>query len=197
MRPRAGLGSDADGGGGVVDEEGLAELVASAQAGDRASLDRLLVRLRPLVMRRCSRFLPHHADAEEAAQDALLSISTHLHEYSGRGSFTGWVTVIASNAARAAYRSMRRRAEDSRVALPEHADPRTTSVIAGTRLDLMEALAALEDRHPALVESFVLRDLGDLTYLQVAEITDAPLGTVKDRIHQARRFMRDRLGGGP
>ncbi|MHA6757643.1 sigma factor-like helix-turn-helix DNA-binding protein [Streptacidiphilus sp. PAMC 29251] len=60
----------------------------------------------------------------------------------------------------------------------------------------MESLTALEGRHPALVESFVLRDLGDLTYIQIAEITGAPLGTVKDRIHQARRFMREHLGGG-
>ncbi|MFJ9906173.1 RNA polymerase sigma factor [Streptomyces sp. NPDC101152] len=180
----------------MIDEDELMQLVAAAQAGDRAALERLLVRLRPTVMRRCSRFLPHHADAEEAAQDALLSISTHLQDYSGRGSFLGWVTVIASNAARSTYRSMRRRAEDSHAFLPEGADPRTTSVIAGTRLDLMDSLAALEERHPALVESFVLRGLGDLTYAQVAEITDAPLGTVKDRIHQARRFMRDRLGSG-
>lgn len=179
----------------MIEEDVLARLVAAAQQGDPESLERLLARLRPMVLRRCSRFLPHHADAEEAAQDALLSISTHLHEYSGRGSFLGWVTVIASNAARSTYRSMRRRAEDSHAIVPEGLDPRTTSVIAGTRLDLMESLAALEDRHPALVKSFVLRDLGDLTYVQVAEITGAPLGTVKDRIHQARRFMRERLNG--
>jgi RNA polymerase sigma-70 factor (ECF subfamily) len=180
----------------VLEEVELAQLVASARAGDPVSLEHLLAKLRPLVMRRCSRFLPHHADAEEAAQDALLSISTHLHDYSGRGSFLGWVTVIASNSARTTYRSMCRRAEDSHAVLPENMDPRTTSVIAGTRLDLMEALSALEKQHPALVESFVLRDLGDLTYIQVAEILDVPLGTVKDRIHQARRFMRDRLVSG-
>jgi RNA polymerase sigma factor (sigma-70 family) len=192
---RAARESEKRGNGGMLDESELTELVAKAQAGDAASLEHLLTKLRPTVMRRCSRFLPHHADAEEAAQDALLSISTHLHEYSGRGSFLGWVTVIASNAARSTYRSMRRRAEESHAILPENVDPRTTSVIAGTRLDLMEALTTLESRHPALVESFVLRDLGDLTYVQVAELLDAPLGTVKDRIHQARRFMRDRLRG--
>ncbi|QIQ04958.1 sigma-70 family RNA polymerase sigma factor [Streptomyces liangshanensis] len=202
-RERRGLGwragrirPDVNGGSRVIEQDELSPLVAAAQAGDRAALERLLVRLRPMVLRRCSRFLPHYADAEEAAQDALLSISLHLAEYRGRGSFLGWVTVIASNAARSTYRSMRRRAEDSSAVLPEGADPRTTSVIAGTRLDLMESLAALEEQHPALVESFVLRDLGDLTYLQVAEITGAPLGTVKDRIHQARRFMRERLGAG-
>src|ERR1051325_10264972 len=94
-RPGGIRGQTRTGGGRVIDEDELRPLVASAQAGDRASLDRLLARLRPTVLRRCSRFLPHHADAEEAAQDALLSISRHLPEYSGRGSFLGWVTVIA------------------------------------------------------------------------------------------------------
>ncbi len=51
-------------------------------------------------------------------------------------------------------------------------------------------------RHPAVVEAFVLRDLGALPYDEIATLTDAPLGTVKDRIHQARRFVRERLGAG-
>ncbi|MFD8757015.1 RNA polymerase sigma factor [Kitasatospora sp. NPDC059577] len=181
----------------MFEEAELERLVTTAQAGDPGSMEYLLARLRPVVLRRCSRFLPHHADAEEAAQDALLSISTHLGRYGGHGSFQGWVTVIASNAARSTYRSMRRRAEDSHADLPESVDPHTTSVIAGTRLDLMEALAALEQRHPTLVEAFVLRDLGDLTYVQVAEQLDAPLSTVKDRIDRARHFMRERLVIGP
>jgi RNA polymerase sigma factor (sigma-70 family) len=179
-----------------VDEHAeLDRLVRSAQAGDAQALEEVLVRVRPLVMRRCARFLPHHHDAEEAAQDALLSISTRLGTYDGRGSFIGWVTVIASNSARSTYRSLKRRAGSVGVHLvPEAADPRTTSVIAGTRLDLMEALDELERRHPVVVESFVLRDLGSLPYGEIAELTAVPLGTVKARIHQARGFMRERLG---
>ena len=175
----------------------LDELVRSAQAGDGRALDEVLVRIRPLVMRRCARMLAHPQDAEEAAQDALLAVSTKIETYGGRGTFIGWVTVIASNSARATYRSMRRRADTAGAgAVPETADPRTTSVIAGTRLDLMESLSELERRHPAVVESFVLRDLGALPYDEIAELTAVPLGTVKDRIHQARRFMRERLRSG-
>lgn len=178
----------------MEDDAELADLVRSAQAGDLRALDDVLWRIRPLVMRRCARILPHLQDAEEAAQDALLAVSTKINSYSGRGSFIGWVTVIACNSARSTYRSMRRRADRSCVvAVPEYADPRTTSVIAGTRLDLMESLGELERRHPSLVESFVLRDLGSLPYEEIAELTGVPLGTVKDRIHQARRFMRERL----
>lgn len=176
------------------DDSTLEDLVRDAQAGDREALEEVLVRVRPTVLRRCSRFLPHLTDAEEAAQDALLTISLKISTYAGRGSFLGWVTVIASNTARTTYRSLRDRAEAATGApLAEGADPRTTSVIAGTRLDLLEALSELESRHPALVESFVLRDLGELSYAEIAEVTDTPLGTVKDRIHQARKFVQPRL----
>jgi RNA polymerase sigma factor (sigma-70 family) len=177
------------------EDSSLDDLVRSAQNGDRAALEEVLLRIRPLVLRRCSRFLPHHADAEEAAQDALLTISRKITSYTGRGSFVGWVTVVTSNTARATYRSLRDRVGTlSTVGLvPDAPDPRTTSVIAGTRLDLLEALLDLEQRHPALVESFVLRDLGELSYAEIAEVTASPLGTVKDRIHQARKFVQPRL----
>ncbi len=177
------------------DETALDELVQRAQSGHDAALEEVLLRIRPLVLRRCSRFLPHQDDAEEAAQDALLTISRKITTYAGRGSFLGWVTVVTSNTARATYRSLRDRADrvGARDVVPDTPDPRTTSVIAGTRLDLLEALNELEQRHPALVESFMLRDLGELSYAEIAEVTQTRLGTVKDRIHQARRFVQPRL----
>ena len=96
-------------------------------------------------MRRCARFLPCREDAEEAAQDALIAIATKLSSFSGTGSFIGWVTVVASNSARSTYRSLKRRGGEQAVEhLPENFDPRTTSVIAGSRIDLMEALEQLE-----------------------------------------------------
>ena len=72
-------------------------------------------------------------------------------------------------------------------------DPRTTSVIAGSRLDLLEALEALESSHPQLVQPLVLRDLGALSYAEIADELDVPLGTVKARIHQARKAVAERL----
>lgn len=175
-------------------DEDVDALVRAAQAGDADALNQLLVRLQPLALHRCSRFLPHRMDAEEAAQDTLLAISRSLGSYTGRGSFRGWVTVVASNCARATYRSLRRRSELAGAApLLEGVDPQTTSVIAGTRLDLMETLDALGSTYPDLVEPFVLRDLGELTYDQIAEVVGVPVTTVKDRIHRARTFVRARL----
>jgi RNA polymerase sigma-70 factor (ECF subfamily) len=171
------------------------ELVSRAQSGDRDAMDALLADVRPLVMRRCARVLPYPQDAEEAAQDALLSIALKLKTYNGAGSFEGWVGAIATNQARMTYRSLKRRFnERSDDTLPESADPARTSVIAGTRLDLLDALELLEARNKDEAEAFVLRDLGAMPYDDIAELTGVPLGTVKARIHRAREFMRGELG---
>lgn len=171
------------------------ELVSRAQQGDQDSLEELLGRIRPQVLRRCSRLLSYPEDAEEAAQEALLRIATRLGEFRGRGSFEGWVSVIAANQARSTYRSMRRAFEERRNGEPpERIDPARTSVIAGSRIDLLEALEALEQRHPETVDAWQLRDLGSRPYEEIADLTDAPLGTVKARIHTARAFLRERLG---
>lgn len=169
-------------------------LVARVRTGERDAMDDLLGSLRPLIVRRCAKFLPYRDDAEEAAQEALLTIATRLADFDGRGSFEGWVTVIASNQARQTYRSMKKRFTDTTAeAVGDRSDPRTTSVIAGTRLDLLDALEQLERDHPAAVEAFVLRDLGTLPYEEIADLTGAPVGTVKARIHTARGYVRKKL----
>lgn len=166
------------------------DLVALAQAGDAAALEEVLRQVRPLVVRRCSRFLPYADDAEEAAQDALVAIARNITGFAGTGSFLGWVTVIASNCARATYRRLRRRfVELGDVDHPEPVEPRTTSVVAGTRLDLMDALDELEAAKPHAVEAFVLRDLGSLSYAEIAAVTGTTVTTVRDRIHVARTFI--------
>lgn len=179
----------------MIDEAHTADLRLQALAGSAQAMELLLAEIRPLVIARCARMLPYGPDAEEAAQDALLSVARHLDDYDDtRGSFPGWVAVIASNAARSTYRSLRRRAvERPADRLPEHFDPRTTSVIAGSRLDLLDALDQLENDHPEWVQPFIMRDLGSLPYQQIADDQGVPLGTAKSYIHRARAYVRERI----
>jgi RNA polymerase sigma factor (sigma-70 family) len=174
--------------------EELEELAVRAAAGDQSVMPEILQAIRPQVQRRVAKFLPYHEDAEEAVQDTLLQVANKIHTFKGTGSFAGWVTIVATNQARQTYRSLKRRSvEQSAAVMPEAVDPRTTSVIAGSRLDLLEALDHLEANHPQLVQPLVLRDLGALTYAEIADELDVPLGTVKARIHQARKAVAQRL----
>ena len=177
-----------------MDAADLDELARLAAAGDRDALDQLLAEVQPRVRRICGRMLLFPEDAEEAAQDALLLVATKIGGFEGRSRFTTWLHAVASNSARATYRTLKRRsAERLTDELPAHADPRTTSVIAGSRLDLLEALEVVGSERPELVEPLVLRDVQELDYNEIAALLGVPLGTVKSRIHAARTAVRPLL----
>ena len=179
---------------GATQEPDLDGLAARAAAGDQEALHTLLVEIQPRVRRICGRMLLYPEDAEEAAQDALLLVSTRISTFAGRSRFTTWLYAVASNSARSTYRSLKRRSSELPTAeLPPAADPRTTSVIAGSRLDLLDALEILGTDHPELVEPLVLRDVQELDYNEIAHLLDVPLGTVKSRIHSARNAVRPLL----
>ena len=173
------------------------DLARRAAAGDRAALDALLAAIRPEVVRRCGRFLPCREDAEEAAQDVLLQVARKIGTFEGRSRFSTWLYTVVANCARQKYRELRRRSAErpAPIDADRHVDPRTTSVIAGSRLDLLDALDRLEREHPHLVAPLVYRDVCQLEYAEAAERSGIPLGTFKSRLHEARRQVRPWLSG--
>ncbi|KKK05627.1 RNA polymerase sigma factor [Micromonospora sp. HK10] len=175
--------------------DGTEELARAAARGEPGALDALLVAVRPEVLRLCGRLLPHREDAEEACQDALLALARGIGRFEQRSSFHTWLYRLTANRARSTYRALRRRwrVETSGVPLPEPPDPRRTSVVAGTRLDLLDALDAIR---ADLAEAVTLRDVLGLSYREIANLLGLPEGTVKSRIHEARRQVRGRLSDG-
>jgi RNA polymerase sigma factor (sigma-70 family) len=173
-------------------------LAAWAAAGDPDALEELLRRIGPDVLRRCGRFLPCRQDAEEAAQDALLQVARKIGSFQGRSRFSTWLYVVVANASRQTYRDLKRRAGEQPLSPAEddRPDARTTSVIAGSRVDLLEALEQLELTRPLLVAPLVYRDICELEYEEIADRLDLPLGTVKSRLHEARRQVRQWLVDG-
>lgn len=184
----------------VLGPDELDALAQRARAGEREALEDLLTAVRPRVLAVCRGVLPHLPDAEDACQDALLNIARKIGGWGGRGRFTTWMHVVAVNSARTTYRRLRsqaRSADPQEVGPLEQPDPRTTSVIAGTRLDLLEAMETLERDHPQLVQPLLLRDVYGLPYDEIARLVGVPLGTVKAQIHHGRRLTRELLRADP
>ncbi len=175
------------------------ELARRAQDGDRDALEALLTSIRPRALNVCRGVLPHTPDAEDACQEALINIAGKIGSWGGRGRFTTWMHVVAVNSARSTYRRMKNQAVPTDPQLTgamERPDPRTTSVIAGTRLDLLEAMETIERDHPQFVEPLLLRDVYGMSYEEIAEQVGAPLGTIKAQIHHGRKLVRPLLRGG-
>jgi RNA polymerase sigma factor (sigma-70 family) len=177
-----------------ADRNDVESLARAAAGGDPAAVDALLAAVGPDVLRMCARFLPNRQDAEEACQDTLLALARGIGRFEGRSSFRTWLHRLAANRARSTYQRLRRRfeTESGWVVLPDRPDPRRTSVVAGTRLDLLDALASLP---PDLAESVTLRDVLGLSYREIADLQQVPEGTVKSRIHEGRRRIRSHLVG--
>ena len=141
--------------------------------------------------------LPYSGDAEDACQEAMLNVATKIGSWGGRGRFTTWLHVVSVNSARTTYRRLKNLATptDFEDGAHDRPDPRTTSVIAGTRLDLLEAMETIERDHPQFVEPLLLRDVYGLPYDEIAALVGAPLGTVKAQIHHGRKLARPLLRG--
>jgi len=169
------------------------DLARRAQEGDRDALERLLAAIRPRCLNVCRQVLPYSSDAEDACQDALLNIANKIGSWGRQGRFTTWMHVVALNSARTTYRRMKSQAISSDVLPLEKPDPRTTSVIAGTRLDLLEAMETIERDHPQYVAPLILRDVYGMSYDDIARQVGVPLGTVKAQIHHGRRLARPLL----
>ena len=180
----------------AIDADEIDDLARRAGTGDRDALERLLAAVRPRVLNVCRGVLPYTPDAEDACQDALINVANKIGSWRGTGRFTTWLHVVAMNSARSTYRRMKNQAvaaDPTNLGPMQNPDPRTTSVIAGTRLDLLEAMEALERDHPQYVEPLLLRDVYGMSYDEIAEQVGAPLGTVKAQIHHGRRLVRPML----
>jgi RNA polymerase sigma-70 factor (ECF subfamily) len=171
--------------------------VASARAGDRAALERLLRDHQPQIHAVCRRITGNDADALDATQEALIAIVRGLPRFDGRARFSTWAYRIATNTC---LDELRRRRRRPAVGLPDRdgsavdaSDHRPGPAdLVPDRLDIDAALADLPVDFRAAV---VLRDLCQLDYAEIAEVLDIPAGTVRSRIARGRALLADRLAG--
>jgi RNA polymerase sigma-70 factor (ECF subfamily) len=163
--------------------------LARAAEGDRQAFRLIVERYQTMVYSVAYNVLGHHADAEDAAQDAFLRCYRSLPQYRSEASFSTWLFRLALTTAVDARRRERRQPEP--VDVPEVADD-ATAVLAGG-VDAATIARALGDLPEDYRTPTVLRDVYGLPYQEIAEITGRPLGTVKVMVHRGRASLRLRL----
>lgn len=172
-------------------------LVVAAQKGDRSAMEELLQKHYARIFSVCRRMLNSEEDACDAAQEAVLSIVRNLPKFSSEAAFPTWAYRIAVNACldeiskrkrRPLLRLGRKDGERSDEQDKEAASD--TAETAAARVDVQTALADLTDEFRVAV---VLRDQGELSYAEIAELLDVPVGTVRSRIARGRAELAERL----
>jgi RNA polymerase sigma-70 factor (ECF subfamily) len=178
----------------------LDEVIASACAGDRAALNRLLTDARPRLLAVAMRIVRDRDDAEDVVQEALLKVCRSLTHFEGRSAFSTWLHRIVVNAA--LDRLRRHQARRDRVA--DDDDERAQDIVDGvdeqtpervvsrreTGAAVRGALARLSTAHREVLE---LRELEGESYRELARLVQCPVGTVMSRLHHARHRLAAEL----
>lgn len=172
-------------------------LIDQAQSGDRQAFSELVRRHRQGVVNVVYRMCGKPELAEEAAQEAFIRAWRNLGHYNPRFAFRSWVYRMALNAALDALRG--ERAASSLGALrpeeepsgPESEEPEA-ALVQKERAELVrQAVLSLP---PDCRAALILREYEGLSYQEMAEALDIPLGTVMSRLNYARSLVRQHLG---
>ena len=157
-------------------------VVRAAQLGDGFAVDELIDALYPLVRRISARIAG--AQGEDAAQEALLAIFRGLPALRSPEAVISWASAVTARIAVRVDRTDRRQHGGGEVTDPE----RLSSWVEFDSLEVTDVLARLPARDHAVL---VLSDLHGLSERDIAARLGVPAGTVKSRLHRARRRFRE------
>lgn len=167
------------------------DLVLRLRRGELSAFDGLYDRYERRLFAYLRRFAGDRAVAEDLFQDVLLAVLCDRNFDPARGRFAPWVFTVARNRGRMHQRQqqVRTAATIAGAGAPSgpHADPEaTTARIRSVR----EAMAGLPEGQQDLL---VLKQVGELSYREIAELQGEHEGTIKSRLHAAMKAFRQRL----
>lgn len=181
-------------------------LAARAAAGDMGAFDALVTLYTGRVFGVAYRMLGDRAEAEDLAQEVFVALHKALPDFRGDSRLSTWVYRITRNRCLNRLKFLKRRhigtladIDDPAVAGHARCDDTSGGGVHDPRRRLAEAeLSSLVETHLAALPEdqrtlVVLRDLEDLSYEEIVDITGLPLGTVKSRLHRARAALAKAL----
>ena len=178
------------------------ELVRRVKKGDKQAFDLLFSRYQHKILNLVSRYLRDQQDVEDVTQEAFIKAFRALPRFRGESAFYTWLYRIAINTAKNHLVARSRRPPGVDVDIEDAEFMDGTDVLresespeaALSRDELAEVInATLSELPDDLRSAVTLREFDGLTYEQIAEIMDCPVGTVRSRIFRAREAIDQRI----
>lgn len=186
----------------MSDKEIDQALVDKVKAGDQAAFGVLVSKYQSRIMHLVSRFVHNQAEVEDVTQEAFIKAYRGLKNFRGESAFYTWMYRVAINTAKNHLVSMGRKAPGSDIdaqeaeqyegasALKEYATPERLLMSEQMRVCIQETIANLPID---LKTAITLREYDGLSYEEIAETMDCPIGTVRSRIFRAREAIENAL----
>lgn len=178
------------------------DLMEHFQAGYEQAFNILVSRFKDRLHNFLYRYTHDHQDCEDLVQETFLRVYRSRHSYERIAKFSTWMYTIALNLAKSLYKKKKRMTtvtihkdesdpDDRPMKLEDSGILQDDSLHEKMCMNHLEkALNQLSDDFKEVV---VLRDIQQLAYDEIADITDLPMGTVKSRINRGRAQLQDIL----
>jgi RNA polymerase sigma-70 factor (ECF subfamily) len=180
-----------------------AELVARVQRGDKQAFDLLVLKYQRKIMRLLSRMIRDPSEIEDVAQEAFIKAYRALPQFRGESAFYTWLYRIAINTARNWLAQNNRRPStpsaqesedgetfDATDNLTDNSNPESEMA---SRQIADTVNKAMNDLPEDLRNAIVMREIDGMSYEDIAESMNCPIGTVRSRIFRAREAIATRL----
>ena len=184
-------------------EDSDLKLVEKVQRGERAAFDLLVLRYQHKVLKLIMRYVHDATEAEDIAQEAFVKAFRALQSFRGDSAFYTWLYRIAINTAKNYLVAMGRRAPTSTGFDHEDAESfedaeqlRDSATPEGELIGKQIAETvnrALEKLPEDLRTAITLREIEGLSYEEIANVMNCPIGTVRSRIFRARESIASEL----
>lgn len=189
----------------IVDVD--AALVERVQRGDQKAFEMLVVKYQRRIERLIARMVRDVDLVEDIAQEAFIRAYRALPNFRGESAFYTWLYRIAVNTAKKAMIGLKRDpvlTESAIAAVDEEeeagsrvenelSDGETPESVLASRQIAETVNAAIESLSEDLLQAITLREIEGLSYEEIAELMNCPIGTVRSRIFRAREAIANRL----
>lgn len=183
-----------------------AMLVERAVAGDQRAFELLVIKYQRRIERLIGRMVRDVNLVEDIAQETFIRAYRALHQFRGDAQFYTWLYRIAVNTAKrfllklkndpALFQSALQSHDEDDETFQRRSEPSTDetpeSVLAAKEIGLA-VNAALEALPGDLKQALTLREIDGLSYEEIAEVMNCPLGTVRSRIFRAREAVSSKV----
>lgn len=175
-------------------DKDLVQLVLEAQAGDREALETLFERFEGFVDAAASRLVDSWDEVAEIRQEVFIVVMRKLHQLQVPQAFPSWLRQTTHRTA-INYRRRQRRMfatdpDDMEAVCGVDETAGRQAMLAETRSAVAAGMQRLGEMDRATLEAFYFRDR---TILQMCDDFDAPEGTIKRRLHTARKRLAEQL----
>ena len=177
-------------------------LVERVQQGDKKAFDMLVLKYQHRIIKLIARFVRNSDEVQDVAQEAFIKAYRALKNFRGDSAFYTWMYRIAINTAKNHLVSASRRATDSAVDAADAEQYDSGDWLREYATPEKELLAkemnkvfhdAIRDLPSDLKEAVTLREMEGLSYEEIADVMDCPIGTVRSRIFRAREAIDKQL----